>query len=75
VKHPCCRHCPDDPGYHADNPRDSHDTSCLTCDRDVAGLVLAEVLAEFWRRADPSTTGVWREACELLDSIVTARLR
>jgi len=33
------------------------------------------VLAEFWRRADPSTTGVWREACELLDSIVTARLR
>lgn len=30
---PCCIHCPeDDPEYHEENPRDSHETSCSTCD-------------------------------------------
>lgn len=26
----CCKHCDDDPGYHEDNPRDSHTTTCGT---------------------------------------------
>lgn len=28
----CCEHCADDPEYHAENPKDSHDTSCTICD-------------------------------------------
>lgn len=30
TRYRCCSHCPDDPGYHADNPTDSHTTSCGT---------------------------------------------
>ena len=41
----CCRHCPDDPAYHAENPPNSHDASCLTCDRDVAAVERERVLA------------------------------
>lgn len=45
---PCCRHCSDDPDYHAENPPNSHETSCPTCDRDVAGQVIAQVGAREW---------------------------
>ena len=44
---PCCEHCTDDPGYHAENPRDSHTTSCTRCDRraNAAEARLAAVRA------------------------------
>lgn len=28
MRYRCCGHCVDDPGYHADNPPNSHDVSC-----------------------------------------------
>lgn len=28
----CCVHCADDPRYHAENPKDSHEMSCTLCD-------------------------------------------
>ena len=31
--HPCCKHCPDDPAYHEDNPPDSPAIACPTCER------------------------------------------
>jgi hypothetical protein len=38
----CCVHCPDDPTYHAENPKDSHDTWCTLCGDPVALLDRAE---------------------------------
>lgn len=48
---PCCRHCSDDPDYHAENPPNSHETSCTTCDRDVAGQVIEQVSSREWAEA------------------------
>ncbi|MDF2899685.1 MAG: hypothetical protein K0Q46_6471 [Rhodococcus erythropolis] len=28
IRYRCCEHCIDDPIYHADEPADSHTTSC-----------------------------------------------
>lgn len=42
--------------------------------RAEKNAVLRDVAAEFRRQADPSTTGVWREACDLLDRIVDPRV-
>jgi len=49
---PCCSHCSADPGYHQENPRDSHDLPCTLCDdpirteRDALLATLARVKVE-----------------------------
>lgn len=30
-KHPCCKHCVDDPIFHAENPPHSHEVRCDQC--------------------------------------------
>lgn len=48
VSHPCCRHCPDDPEYHAENPPNSHETSCPTCDRYERERLLSLIESREW---------------------------
>jgi hypothetical protein len=51
LTHPCCRHCPEDPQYHAENPPNSHDTSCPTCDRSERERLLNVVESQEWAEA------------------------
>ena len=45
---PCCRHCPDDPTFHAENPPNSHEVSCSTCDSDGEQRTLSLVESREW---------------------------
>lgn len=43
---PCCRCCVDDPVWHEDNPRDTHETDCPTCSRAPLTTEVARLTAE-----------------------------
>lgn len=58
----CCKHCADDPAYHVENARNTHETSCPTCDsvlleRAERAEARVRELEQGSRDTAPSTSG------------------